>query len=411
MRFHDGVVSATFAGVPIVGNLDNGQVVGLDGDGEKLCEKLFAGDVSQENAFASNAVLVEHLAQRGFFERRESLGITHAYVHVTQRCNLHCEGCYSLDAERNAAPDPSLDDVKRSLSKLAAAGVNRLVISGGEPFLRDDLPEILAHAKQACAIAKVDVLTNGTCISDDCLSKITGLVDHISISLDISSEEETSCVRKYDRLPVLLDAVRRVKSAGISVGIKATMHRKNAGDLGKYATLAKELGCGVDYSVLTCPPGGCDADLLPDDEALKRLARSLVALNREDMLNELRRGSIGVRVKGSCKAAVNLVSVAYDGEVYPCHMLHREGLSMGNLFCDEMDAIEASPVRRAFMAFSANDVEECRECSYTWLCGGGCQARSFDGADVGVRRRDDYCVLMKEYFGLYESMLKDVLAR
>ena len=118
MRFHDGVVGATFAGVPIVGNLDNGQVVGLDAAGEKLCERLFAGDVSQEDALASNAVLVEHLEQRGFFKRQESLGITHAYVHVTQRCNLHCEGCYSLDAERNAAPDPSLDDVIQELEEL-----------------------------------------------------------------------------------------------------------------------------------------------------------------------------------------------------------------------------------------------------------------------------------------------------
>lgn len=411
MRFHDGVIRAKFADVPLVGNLDNGHVVGLNAEGERLCDELFAGAVSRDEARERNAVLVDHLEQRGFFERRQSSRITHAYIHVTQRCNLRCKGCYSLDSGRNVAFDSSLDDVKRTLSKLAAAGVNRVVVSGGEPFMRSDLPEILEHAKRECAIASVEVLTNGTCISDECLSEIEGCVDHISISLDIPSTEQESCVRGFDRLPVLLDAVKRVKEAGISVSIKATMHRKNAGDLDAYAALAKELGCGVDYSLLTCPPGGCDADLLPDDEALRRLARSLVALNRGDMLDELRRGSIGVRVKGSCKAAVNLVSVAYDGEVYPCHMLHREGLSMGNLFRDEMEAIEKSSVRQAFLAFSVNDVDGCQGCSYKWLCGGGCQARTFDGTDMEARRRDDYCILMKEYFGLYESMLKEVLAR
>ena len=411
MQFHDGVIRATFAGVPLVGNLDNGHVVGLDPEGDRLCGELLAGEVSRDEACARNAVLVEHLEQRGFFARRQPLGITHAYVHVTQRCNLRCKGCYSLDAARNAVDDPLLCDVKQALSKLAATGVSRVVISGGEPFMRADLPEILAHAKRECGIERIEVLTNGTCISDDCIARIAGCVDHISISLDVPSADQASCVRGYDRLPVLLDAVKRVQKAGISVSIKATMHRKNAGDLDAYAALANELGCGVDYSLLTCPPGGCDADLLPDDEALRRLAQSLVALNRNDMLDELRRGSIGVRAKGSCKAAVNLVSVAYDGEVYPCHMLHREGLSMGNLFRDGVKTIEKSPVRRAFLEFTADDVGECQGCSYKWFCGGGCQARTFGCADVRARRRDDYCVLMKEYFGLYESMLEEVLAR
>ena len=90
MRFHDGAIHATFAGVPLVGNLENGHVIGLDPEGDRLCGELRTGEVSRDEACARNAVLVEHLEQCGFFERQQPLGITHAYVHVTQRCNLRC---------------------------------------------------------------------------------------------------------------------------------------------------------------------------------------------------------------------------------------------------------------------------------------------------------------------------------
>ena len=410
MRFHEKVVKTTLADIPVVGNLDNGQVVGLDAAGDALCGSLLAGDVPEEDALSCNELLVRHLEQQGFFRRAEdSMAISHAYVHVTQRCNLACEGCYSFDAGRNKAADPSLENLRCALMKLARAGVSRVVLSGGEPFMHADLPEIIRYAKQDCGIARVEVLTNGTCISDACIQQIAGHADYISISLDIPAPDEESAVRKFDRLSVLLDAVKRLQAAGVPVGIKATMHRKNAGDLERYVALAKELGCGVDFSLLTCPPGGCDADVLPDDEALGILARSLIALNKEDMVNEIRRGAIGVRVKESCKAAVGLVSVAYDGEVYPCHMLHREGLSMGNLFRDGVDVIEASLVRKALAGFTVDTLEDCAGCSYKWFCGGGCQARTFDGSNADERRRDDYCVLMKEYNGSYESLLKETL--
>ncbi len=53
---------------------------------------------------------------------------------------------------------------ERALDELAAAGLATLIISGGEPFLRDDLPDIVAYAKRTCGIKSVTVLSNGTCL-------------------------------------------------------------------------------------------------------------------------------------------------------------------------------------------------------------------------------------------------------
>ena len=120
-----------------------------------------------------------HLAGHGFTEEAEAGGCNHlasAYLHVSNTCNLSCVGCYSADCNRNRAVDPSLDDLCHAIDVLACLGVTRLVISGGEPFLREDLPEIAQHAREQ-GMTSITVLTNGTHCGDEMLAKLVGNVD------------------------------------------------------------------------------------------------------------------------------------------------------------------------------------------------------------------------------------------
>ena len=58
----------------------------------------------------------------------------------------------------------SLDELRGIIDALADAGCRHVVISGGEPFLRDDLPAIVAYVRER-GIASVDVLTSGTAVT------------------------------------------------------------------------------------------------------------------------------------------------------------------------------------------------------------------------------------------------------
>ncbi|WP_084637525.1 radical SAM (seleno)protein TrsS [Paludibacterium yongneupense] len=69
-------------------------------------------------------------------------------LEVTRRCNLRCPVCFAAADTRG--DDPSLDEIERRLRELrAAAGQVNLQLSGGEPTLRDDLPEIVAVARES----------------------------------------------------------------------------------------------------------------------------------------------------------------------------------------------------------------------------------------------------------------------
>ena len=105
--------------------------------GLRTVARMLEEDVPEDDVTAVDPALLEHLARGGFFQRVVAEPrVLSAYLHVTQRCNLACAGCYSLDEHRNRLADAPLADMKRAVEGLAAAGLSQLIISGGEPFCK-----------------------------------------------------------------------------------------------------------------------------------------------------------------------------------------------------------------------------------------------------------------------------------
>lgn len=82
---------------------------------------------------------------------------------ITSRCNLNCRYCF---ADPDGAADKPFDEVKESLEKLTVPGQTLVQLSGGEPTLRDDLPDIVAAAKDA-GCSYVQLNSNGIRLAED----------------------------------------------------------------------------------------------------------------------------------------------------------------------------------------------------------------------------------------------------
>lgn len=400
MRFVDEVVLFDFAGIPMVGSLGTGYAIGLTGEGADVCARLEKEDVPEEDIAAVDPALLEHLVKGGFFEKAEADGrVLSAYLHVTQRCNLRCAGCYSLDEQRNALSDAPLSAIEHAIDELAAAGVMRLVISGGEPFLREDLPEIVEHAKRVRCIDSVTVLSNGTCMSDAALERLAPNVDCVSVSFDGCSASAPAYIREEQRFDELVAAVRAVQAAGIQAHIIPTVHAKNIDELADYVRLSKDLGATLNFSLLTCEPddevlGG----LLPDDEALRRLGRSMLTLDDgKPILAMDAPVGLNLTVKRRCGAGCESLSIGADGTIYPCHMLHRREYAMGNAFTGSIAEAMHGDVALLFRELDASTFEGCSDCEYVRICGGGCRARSLF-ASGNVESKDSYCAMIQEFY-------------
>ena len=84
-------------------------------------------------------------------------------LEVTKRCNLHCSFCF---AEGGIGEDIPFETVRDRLHALAEPGQTLVQLSGGEPTVRDDLPQIVAAAKEA-GCQYVQLNTNGIRLAED----------------------------------------------------------------------------------------------------------------------------------------------------------------------------------------------------------------------------------------------------
>ena len=228
MRLASHIVRFDMRGIPVVGNTASGVLVGLTPEGAELCDAMLEREVAQDEVPAGCEKLLAHLTDHGFTEEVEMDGrarLASAYLHVSNTCNLSCVGCYSADCNRNRSADPSFDDLCRAIDTLVRLGVTRLVISGGEPFLREDLPAIAQYAREQ-GMASIAVLTNGTYCSDEALAKLAGNVEVVSVSFDGASPEAPACIRGEQLFDTLVDAVKRMQTAGILAHMLPTLHAR-----------------------------------------------------------------------------------------------------------------------------------------------------------------------------------------
>lgn len=408
MKLYDQCVLFDFFGIPMVGNESNGALIGLTPAGRDVCSRMKSADVDEAEVSAVDEMLLSCLKEGGFASPPGSAyRLQSAYLHVTQRCNLQCEGCYSFDSSRNKLSDAPLEDIKHAVRELARGGVSNLIISGGEPLLRDDLPEILAYAKEECSIRSIDVLTNGTLVTEKRILPLRGFASRVSVSFDGWSADSRAYIRGAQRYSVLAAAIKTIKDCGIPAHVIATIHSKNVDEMSNYVEMADDLGATINFSILSCPNGR--TGLIPQDADLEKLAVNLIDLSRSHSVSISDSPlSATLRTKKNCGAGTTTISVAADGTAYPCQLLHFDDFKMGSLFRDAIEDVSESDTASCFRALELNEFESCQLCSSKHFCAGGCRARSYFSENT-LKARDPYCALMKTFYNrIGESMIGSV---
>jgi radical SAM protein with 4Fe4S-binding SPASM domain len=407
MKFSDHVVMFEFASTPLVGNLTNGYSIGLTPEGSGLCKRLFDEDIAEPEIASVDENLLHHLLAGEFFGHTNPAPTPRsAYLHVTQRCNLDCVGCYSLDDYRNTLPDPTYEQLTKAIVELAKVGVKSLVISGGEPFLRDDLPELLAYAKTVGGIETINVATNGILLSREVLKRLAPLVSRISVSFDGASSLSVAYIRKEQRFDTLVDSIRLIQEFGISAQITPTVHANNIDELGQYLALSKELGVLLSYSLLTGPCSDPEVrELLPRESELRELGETVFSQNcNASSTVQDSPLAVNLSVARKCGAGKETLSVAADGTLYPCHMLHLKECRLGNLFSDDITSIQFDEIPCFTEIRESSMDNDCSLCEYRWFCRGGCKARSYLTHGT-FSLKDPYCAMFSAFYGAFARYL------
>jgi uncharacterized radical SAM superfamily Fe-S cluster-containing enzyme len=165
-------------------------------------------------------------------------------LEVTDRCNLHCPVCFA-DSGRGEVAEPSLENIAWLLERaMAAAGPCNLQLSGGEPTLRDDIPEIVELARRI-GYSFIQLNTNALRLASDkdYLRRLQAAgLSSVFLQFDGVDDEVYRSLRGRAVLDEKLQAVRNCSEIGLGVVLVPTLVKGvNTGSVGAMVRQALEL--------------------------------------------------------------------------------------------------------------------------------------------------------------------------
>jgi Fe-coproporphyrin III synthase len=157
-------------------------------------------------------------------------------LYLTERCNSRCVTC---DYWRHGREDMSLAKVARLVPDLTRLGTRVALISGGEPLLNPDWPQI-AHLLQESGI-RLWLLTSGLSLAKHA-SRVAALFDAVTVSLDGTNSATYCAIRGLDAFDKVCAGISAAVAAGSKVGLRVTLQRGNYRELPDFVALAHTLG-------------------------------------------------------------------------------------------------------------------------------------------------------------------------
>lgn len=348
---------------------------------------------------------------------------------LIRRCNLTCKHCYSISADKDFAGELSTTEVYGVMDDLRGFGVPVLILSGGEPLLREDIYDVAKRAKELGFY--VGLSTNGTLIDESNIERIAAIgFDYVGISLDGLRETHDVFRRKQGAFDASLHGVKLCRDAGSKIGVRFTLTQDNAKDLPALLKLVDDEGIDkfylshLNYAGRGNKNRGHDAflettrnamDLLFDtcwDNIQNGVEKEIVTGNNDAdgvyLLHWVRRHfperEAGLRAKlaqwGGNSSGVNVANIDNLGNVHPDTFWWHHNL--GNVRDRPFSEIwndTSDPLMAGLKAVPRVIKGRCGECSYFDVCGGNTRVRALQLTD-DPWQEDPACYMSDAEIGL-----------
>jgi len=256
-------------------------------------------------------------------------------INPTARCNLQCSFCWGPD---HAIPDGlTLGQWKDALGFFRARGTVGVVVTGGEPLIREDLPAILAHAK---ALGLHVTLSTNALLLNKRHESVLSFVDEIGLPLDGSSAENNQKMRRGTQrsFGAVIDALPLVRARypNIEITIRTVVSRVNIADIEDLGRLLEGRADYFDrwklyqFTPFSIGEAHRDEHAITDGEFLALMER----VRRLDGLGGRALGQMGGDAKG------RYLFVGPLGDVYGVNDVGTYGMA-GSLLNDPPEALAA----------------------------------------------------------------------
>ena len=318
---------------------------------------------------------------------------------VTRSCNLNCVHCRAA-ADKGPYPgELSTEKCKEVMDQIAAIGKPIIILTGGEPLLREDIFELASYG-DGLGLRMV-MATNATLLTPAIAEKMRSSgIKRVSVSLDRASAiNHDAFIKVPGAFEGSLEGIERLKKAGIEFQINTTVTKHNVHEIKEILSMVIELGAVAHHIFLLVPTGRAKDMVNQEIDALEyeKLLHWFYDEGREAPIHlkatcaphyyrilrqeahkkgekvDFETYGLDAMTRG-CLGGTSFAFISYQGILQPCGYLE---LNSGDLRKASFGEIwQNSEIFKQLRDFSAYK-GKCGQCEYARVCG-GCRARAYE---------------------------------
>ncbi len=320
--------------------------------------------------------LIEYLKEEGCIEDKKEENVAEKFpsynkvlpslrylqLHITEKCNLNCRHCYLGE---KGEKELELEIIDKAIREFSQTGL-KLLITGGEPLLHSQFWKVLKIAKKYPI--RVEVLSNGTLITEEKAKKLSEYINGVQISID-GLEKGHDSLRGKGSFKKVIKGIKAAKKY-LKVNCATMIHKDNISEFPELEKLMKKLNIG-EWSI----------DLPSEAGNMKENLELAVDFETATMIFRRYGYSSGMHLgdKGySCGS--HICSINVFGEVSKCGFFSEP---VGNIRNENL----IDCWKRVINNYTPRLTDlKCKECLALDDCRGGCRFRalkagSFFGKD------------------------------
>lgn len=315
---------------------------------------------------------------------------------ITRSCNLNCLHCRAAAERGPYDGELATEECFRFIDEVAAFSKPVLILTGGEPLLREDIFEIASYGTRKGL--RTVMAVNGTLLDakKTQTAKNAG-IQRVSISLDGATAEGHDQFRGVvGAFTGAMEGISYLKETGLDFQINTTVTQRNLSEIGDILQLAIRLGA-VALHIFLLVPTGRGRDLADEEVAPEAYERILgwfadqvdkVPLQLKATcapqyyrIVQQHGGTKGRKEQGEglhtftrgCLGGISFCFLSHRGDVQPCGYLETIG---GNIRKRPFQEIWAEAEVFQQLREVKNLKGKCGQCEYRMVCG-GCRARAY----------------------------------
>jgi radical SAM protein with 4Fe4S-binding SPASM domain len=308
---------------------------------------------------------------------------------ITGKCNLRCAHCYNSDKETSNRQEVSFDVARRVLNEMRAFGVENIIFTGGEPFLREDFTEILVYAAEL-KFPYVSVATNGTLLRRETALRLKHPNLYVQVSIDGDRPEVHDRMRGVKgSFEKAMQAITMLQEEGVQVKSNTTVTNLNIDAVPGIIELMGTLKVTCRFQgMVPIGRGRTNAkEIMLSPARMKSVSEYLVRMNLDPgglsfTLKPAPEETIDFNGSGACSAGYTTCAITAAGAVVPCTFFW--GMAGANVrHLSFLWIWENSQLLNYFRDIKLGEIKgHCRECKWFMRCRGGCRAECYMGGDL-----------------------------